>query len=154
MWTLGCTRANKAIFLIPNHYSGEVVVIFNQKNGSSKKDKNGRRLYEIPDNGILLTKNSREKGKFNYKFYYVYSEDSKKKIPSTLDIENEGSSEEVYISQLVTGQKVYPINDCQVRFLVFRVISSISSETKEKNLLEKVLPVKYPTDPIWQCLSP
>jgi hypothetical protein len=50
-----CRNPEPADFLIPKGYSGRVVVVFEQKEGAKHKYVNGRRIYEIPSNGILLT---------------------------------------------------------------------------------------------------
>lgn len=52
---ISCNFNDGEIFVLPKNYKGYVVVIFNQKNGSSPKFENGKRLYEIPSSGILKT---------------------------------------------------------------------------------------------------
>src|ERR1700748_9632 len=72
--TSSCKRSEPTIYLIPEGYTGRVVVVFNQtgkpikykdnynhdaiyvsKVGTPVKYENGHRVYEIPSNGILLT---------------------------------------------------------------------------------------------------
>ena len=60
-------------YLIPKGFTGRVNVIFNQKNGAAIKYENGRRIYEIPSNGILLTQIKDEYGIINHQYYYVDS---------------------------------------------------------------------------------
>lgn len=60
-------------YLIPKGFTGRVNVIFNQKNGAAIKYENGRRIYEIPSNGILLTQFKDEYGIINHQYYYVDS---------------------------------------------------------------------------------
>jgi hypothetical protein len=52
---ISCNNSDSEVIVLPKNYKGYVVVIFNQKNGSSPKFENGKRLYEIPPSGILKT---------------------------------------------------------------------------------------------------
>jgi hypothetical protein len=52
---ISCRNPEPADFLIPKGYLGRVAVVFEQKGGEKPKYLNGRRIYEIPSNGILLT---------------------------------------------------------------------------------------------------
>ena len=49
------TRPEKETFLFPENLRGAVYIIYDQKNGEPKVYENNRRLYQIPDNGILFT---------------------------------------------------------------------------------------------------
>lgn len=68
-----CVRhAEPEVFLIPRNYVGVVVVVFDQRNGAARKYSEGRRVYEVPENGILLTKFPRTiHGLIDQKYYYV-----------------------------------------------------------------------------------
>jgi hypothetical protein len=75
MSSLGCKKnPEPETYLIPKDFKGRVNVIFNQVNGQPKKYENGRRVYEIPMNGILLTQFKDEYGIINHQYYYVDSE--------------------------------------------------------------------------------
>ena len=65
--------AEKEAFYFPQGFKGTVAVIFNQKNGSPKEYKEGRRIYRIPENGILYTELPVVKGALDQKYYYVNS---------------------------------------------------------------------------------
>ncbi len=70
----GCTdRAEPETFLIRNGYRGKVNVIFNQPNGQPEKYENGRRVYEIPSDGILLTRFKDKYGRIDQQYFYVDS---------------------------------------------------------------------------------
>jgi len=56
-------------FIIPKFYRGEVRIIFNQKCGNKINYENKRRIYEIPNDGILLTQFQNEEGFINQEFY-------------------------------------------------------------------------------------
>ena len=85
-----CENAESETYLIPSDYTGEIQVIFNQngipikykneyghdttytsKIGQPVKYENGRRLYEIPSNGILLTQFKNNDGFINREYYSV-----------------------------------------------------------------------------------
>ncbi len=68
-------------YLLPKGFTGRATVIFNQKNGLPIKYENGRRVYEIPANGILLTQFKDEYGIVNHQYFYVDSRDSRTALP-------------------------------------------------------------------------
>ena len=52
----GCAQeAEDTIRLMPEGYQGPVLIIFNQKYGTPKEYEGDKRLYRIPENGILIT---------------------------------------------------------------------------------------------------
>ena len=57
-----CQNRESEIFILPENYNGYVLVIFNQKDGEEPKYFEGKRLYIIPDNGILKTQFEAEYG--------------------------------------------------------------------------------------------
>lgn len=65
------TESEPELFLVPDNYQGVVIVLFNQPNGEHEKYIDGRRLFDIPQNGILATRFSRTThGKLNQVYYY------------------------------------------------------------------------------------
>lgn len=58
-------------FLIPKGYRGTVRVVFDQTCGQPVKYEAKRRLYEIPNDGILLTQFKAEQGFIDQKFYII-----------------------------------------------------------------------------------
>jgi len=71
---VGCTdRAEPETFLIEKGYRGKINVIFNQPKGQAEKYENGRRIYEIPRNGILLTRFRDDYGLIDHQYFYVDS---------------------------------------------------------------------------------
>ena len=68
---LGCSKKDETIFLLPEGYTGYVVIIYGQTDGKEKKYEGSKRIYEIPSSGILKTKFSIDYGISNFpKFYY------------------------------------------------------------------------------------
>ena len=87
-----CQRAEPETYLIPSEFKGKVQIIFNQnaipvkyKNeygrdtiytpqlGNPIKYESGRRVYEIPSNGILLTQFKNNDGFIDRKYFLIYS---------------------------------------------------------------------------------
>ena len=60
-------------YLIPQGFTGRVNVVFNREDGAPHKYENGRRVYQIPANGILLTQFKDEYGVVDRLYYYVDS---------------------------------------------------------------------------------
>ena len=58
-------------FLIPKDYRGEIVVFYAEPCGSPAKFENGRRVYELSPDGVLITQHTENKGYFNRRFYLV-----------------------------------------------------------------------------------
>ncbi|MDP4255061.1 MAG: hypothetical protein Q8938_13715, partial [Bacteroidota bacterium] len=48
-------KSEPETYLIPKGFQGRATIIFNQKLGVPSKYENGRRVYEMPLNGILLS---------------------------------------------------------------------------------------------------
>jgi hypothetical protein len=55
-------KGEDEIYLVPEGYQGAVFIVFNQHDGVNKKYEKGKRVYEIPSNGILKTKFELNKG--------------------------------------------------------------------------------------------
>ena len=62
--------ASDDIFLIPEDYRGQVLILYGQENGQPKEFENGWRIYRIPENGVLRTK-------FKLKGNYINNSSSK-----------------------------------------------------------------------------
>ena len=61
------------------------VIIFNQFNGAAVKYESGRRVYEIPNNGILLTQFEDEDGLINHQYYYIDSTGNRQTLKIDLE---------------------------------------------------------------------
>jgi hypothetical protein len=58
-------------YLIPDGFKGKINIIFNQPRGLPQRYENGRRVYDIPSNGILLTRFKDEYGIIDHQYFYV-----------------------------------------------------------------------------------
>ena len=58
----GCNQGEREIVVVPSNYIGRVMIVFDQKNGMEPLYNDGKRVYNIPQNGILKTKFSPNPG--------------------------------------------------------------------------------------------
>lgn len=63
--------ATPATYLIPQGYRGNVMVVFNQKDGRDKEYEGQSRIYRIPATGVLFTKFKDEEGFINEQYFYI-----------------------------------------------------------------------------------
>ena len=99
---ISCEKhAEPEIFLIPDNYTGAIVIVFDQDNGEKRLYKDKKRLYEIPETGVLYTKFSRPEGTLKQEFYY--KNDLSNKIESIL-LEKETSPNLSYVLDEYGGQ--------------------------------------------------
>ena len=72
------------IFLIPENYRGKVLVIFEKACGTKKEFEKGKRVYRIPENGIMLTRFKYKSADPNYRepqyFFLVDKQGNRKPI--------------------------------------------------------------------------
>lgn len=55
--TFGCKRIGEPeVILLPKNFSGSIIIFFNHEKGNSEKFEGGKRIFEIPKNGVLRTK--------------------------------------------------------------------------------------------------
>lgn len=69
-----------AIYLIPEGYRGNVMVVFNQADGQDREYEGRKRVYRIPSTGVLFSKFKDEQGFINEEYYYVSPSGHKKKL--------------------------------------------------------------------------
>lgn len=94
-------EAEDTIRLIPEGYKGAVLIIFNQKDGIPKEYENGKRIYRIPENGVLKTQFEPNYGVQNHQFFYVDKEGDRTEIPFVMVQNNE------VLSEVKDNEKVY-----------------------------------------------
>jgi hypothetical protein len=87
-----CGYSDSADFLIPKNYRGRVAVVFNQPKGQKPMYLSGRRIYEIPLNGILLTQFAYKPGYVDYKYFLVDDKGKRMLLPNyKYDYNNDGT---------------------------------------------------------------
>lgn len=107
---LSCEEyAEPETFLIPENYTGAVVVVFNQKDGVTKEYKEDRRIYRIPKNGVLYTQFSPVDGLLDEKFYYADEKYKKSSELTRIDFEKNPKKDANYIlDQYDGGFSIFP----------------------------------------------
>src|SRR6266566_4813566 len=50
-----CRLGENEIFVVPAGFKGPVFIVFSQSSGQPPKYDNGQRIYDIPQDGILIT---------------------------------------------------------------------------------------------------
>ncbi len=53
---MSCSDVEPESYILPDNFRGRVIILMNQKDGEVRQYKKGRRIYNIPENGILKTK--------------------------------------------------------------------------------------------------
>lgn len=89
------TRPEKETYLIPEGYKGTVLVIFNQPNGEKPEYEDGRRIYRIPQTGVLFTQLKDEQGIINQEYFYIAPSGKRQKLGvlDTRDFNEEWTTE-------------------------------------------------------------
>jgi len=72
--------AKSETFLIPEGFKGAVYVIYEEQIGDPKEYEGMRRVYKIPETGVLFTKFKQTQGIHNRKFYYTTKNGDRKDL--------------------------------------------------------------------------
>lgn len=72
--------ARPETILLPNNFKGVVYVIYDEHIGEPKAYEGLRRIYKIPETGVLFTKFPQTKGIHNRKFFYVNKNGDRKEL--------------------------------------------------------------------------
>jgi|GEM_PF-2029808 len=64
------SRIEPETFLLPENYRGKVQIVYSPC-GEKAEYENGRRLYRIPENGVLVTQFEAEYGIVDHQFFFV-----------------------------------------------------------------------------------
>ena len=95
LWALTCcnNKGEPEIFILPEGYTGCVLVIFNQKNGQPIEYSGSSRVYRIPPSGILMSQFSTNKGWKDLPRFYYKKINDQNEIPVKADFEDLSSIE-------------------------------------------------------------
>lgn len=74
------TRPEKETYLIPNNFEGQFRIIYGEKCGINPTTEDGRRVLQIPDNGILIIQPKFEAGTIDHEYYLVDKNGKRQKI--------------------------------------------------------------------------
>ena len=83
-----CQTGEPAIFVLPEGYTGYVIIIYDQENGVAQKYKDKSRLYEIPETGILKTQFKNNPGWTDFPKFYYKKVTSENQLSFTMDAKN------------------------------------------------------------------
>jgi len=98
------TKASDDIFIMTADFKGTIAVIYGQENGTEKEYENGKRLYRIPQNGILKTQFELKGETANFGEYYYLTDDGQRiRIRSFPYYENFPDSTKSYVHSWQLG---------------------------------------------------
>ncbi|HZG54231.1 MAG TPA: hypothetical protein VEZ40_19170 [Pyrinomonadaceae bacterium] len=121
-----------AIFILPSDYKGVVMILYNHKKVQPVKYEKGRRVYEIPPDGVLKTQFPFNQGWHNlYRFYYKQN-GRMIEIPYVID-PKDVRSDRVQVCCFSSGKAGKDPNDTSVEFAQFY----IGSKEEIDNAIEK-----------------
>lgn len=80
------TNGEQEIIVAPKNFKGYIIIIFNQKDGTPIKYEGKKRMYEIPQSGILKTQFRVNDGWREFPEYYYERVTPKNKLSSFTDL--------------------------------------------------------------------
>lgn len=92
LFVFGCKTKENEVVILPEGYTGYIVIIFGQEEGLQKKYENGKRVYEIPPSGILKTQFGADYGRSDFPEFY-YGSHNGKELPIKIDWEDFSGSD-------------------------------------------------------------
>ena len=116
---IGCSTGEEEVYVLPKNYVGVVYVIFNQKTGEQPKYEAGKRVYEIPPNGILKTQFGFNEGWHGIPEYYYADGKSMKSL--FYQIENRDIKADTLQVCCIQNGKSYKVTNEAVRYERFFV---------------------------------
>ena len=96
------TKGEDSIYLVPKYYEGNLVILFNQKEGLDTLYENKKRIYRFDYNGVLKTKFEPNYGTKQHLYYYVDKLGNRSPLKYLSRSELKGA-QEVVISNEETG---------------------------------------------------
>ena len=137
-----CDQAEPEDYLIPKGYKGRVNIIFNQKRGVPPKYENGKRVYVIPRNGILLTQFKDQYGFINHHYYYVDNDNKRTPLKifwynNFVDSTSKANRNEVGIFSDATSG-VYGNNDVKYEEFDVSDYFSLDSLESKSDIMKRV----------------
>jgi len=138
----GCNTSEQEIIIAPRDYKGYILVIFNQENGQPIKYEGKKRVYEIPQNGILKTQFSINSGLGEPPIFYYEKIAPESRLPSSMFYEFETLPIDTVVGfEGATGSvRKNDYNEERVRFAEFYIgtKSDIEQAMKEKDKLTQM----------------
>lgn len=127
-----CTKkGDDEIHLIPKGFTGTVAIIFGQADGIPQKWEKGKRVYEIPANGILKTQFSFNAGLISDKYYYIDNSGHRMEIPFAWPNERKISPDSLQVFSGTSGREIS--NKTKKEFSYFLYIVGRLSDSDKLN---------------------
>lgn len=123
-----CAGSEPRIYLLPDGYVGAFYIGFNIPSGKPQAYEDGARVYDIPEDGVLLMQSDSGAGRIHaddIKFFYESEDDTREKIdgPWTTTVRDSPESradEQVYIFGGGINL-IKPVKDCEIYAKDFHV---------------------------------
>jgi hypothetical protein len=80
----GSKKVTPEIFLIPTGYRGGIHIVMNESCGRAPSMEEKKRVYIIPENGILISSFKMESGIIDCEFYYIDAKGNRALIPKMM----------------------------------------------------------------------
>lgn len=106
-------------FILPGNFRGAVIVLFAQKSGAPPKYLDGKRIYEIPNDGILRTQFSVNDGWHRpWRFFYRRNQEL---VGVEYSDQSSNKAEEIRACCISTGNTSHNPKSTEVSFMQFFV---------------------------------
>jgi hypothetical protein len=156
----GCKHPEAESYYIPEGFKGRVNIIFNQPKGMPPRYENGRRVYQVPTNGILLTQFKDEYGIVDHQYYYVDGKGNRKPLPIfSYEYNKDGTIKWVIKDQHEAGiffdGTTGGYGNENIKYQEFRVsdYSSLDSMESKDNFMKRVEQILKKNDFLADTLS-
>lgn len=100
-------RGEDVVYLMPENFQGNVLIIFDQKNGVDSSYEGGKRVYKIDTTGVLRTKFNKNYGKHQSFFYQLDKNNTRIPLRYILPVHIENispESKETFVYNIETGK--------------------------------------------------
>lgn len=99
------------MYIIPKKFNGEVYILYNCKNGSKFINQEGYKVYQVPENGVILVNGDREIGwQFRSDKYIMEGEKNPLDLLTIHEFKEKGLSQGV-VAQSVGSVSINSKND-------------------------------------------
>lgn len=95
--------AEEVDILLPKNFVGNVLVVFDVEGSTLEEYMDGKRIYRIPDSGILETEFPTNYGLSLLPRFYYYNEENKTEIPYVVHWDELDERNDTVVSTLETG---------------------------------------------------
>ncbi|MBK8484760.1 MAG: hypothetical protein IPL31_10570 [Saprospiraceae bacterium] len=130
--------------VVPKNFKGYIMVIFNQKNGTPIKYEGKKRVYEIPQNGILKTQFKPNDGWQEFPEYYYEKIAPENKLLSFAEIKKVPADTIVGFMGAVGSMRKNDYNEDRFMFTQFYIgtksdIEQAQEQTEKVDFVPSIL---------------